>query len=88
MPSLCQVLKEKPSLEVHKRIAVLLEAINERPPSPEWLRALRVLQVLESIGSAKAKKVLEGLSQGAARAGLMEEAKAALQRLARRSGEP
>jgi hypothetical protein len=55
-----------------------------QPPSPKWLRTVRVLQVLETIGTPKAKQILEGLARGASEARLTEEAQASLQRLTRR----
>ncbi|HEX6512109.1 MAG TPA: WD40 repeat domain-containing protein, partial [Chloroflexota bacterium] len=84
-PALRKLLKEKPSLEVRKRIEILLEAIDGRPTSPEGLRTFRALQVLETIGTPKAKQILEGLASGAAEAALTQEAKAALTRLSRRN---
>jgi WD40 repeat protein len=84
-PALRKVLNDKPSLEVRKRIDALLEAIDGRPISPDRLRTLRALQVLETIGTPKAKQILQGLASGAAEAALTQEAKAALQRLSRRN---
>lgn len=84
-PALRKALKDKPSLEMRKRIAAILETIDERPISPQWLRTLRAVQVLESIGTVKTKKILEGLSRGADAAALTQEAKAALKRLAQRN---
>ena len=51
----------------------------------EEMQALRAVEVLEMIGTAEARKVLEGLARGAAECDLTREAKAALERLARRS---
>jgi hypothetical protein len=87
-PALRKALKEKPSLEARKRMEVILEQIERRNLKPDRLRIVRAVQVLESIGTPKAKQILEGLAQGASGAGLTEEAKAALQRLARRSAKP
>ncbi len=50
----------------------------------EYLRQLRAIEVLECIGTAEARRVLEAISQGATEARLTQEAQAALQRLARR----
>lgn len=87
-PALRNALKNKPSLEVRKRIESLLEAIEERETSPQRLRTVRALQVLESIGTPKARQVLEGLSQGAADARLTQDAKAGVRRLDRRAAKP
>jgi hypothetical protein len=51
--------------------------------SPEKLRHLRAIQVLEQIGDDPARQVLEQLAQGAPDARVTEAAKSALNRLAR-----
>jgi hypothetical protein len=87
-PALRKALKEKPSLEARKRMEAILEQIERRNLTSDRLRTGRALQVLESIGTPQAKEILEGLSHGATAARRTEEAKAALQRLARRSVKP
>ncbi len=52
--------------------------------SPEQLQMLRVMEVLEHIGTAEARQVLAGLAKGAPEARLTQEAKASLERLAKR----
>ena len=84
-PALRKVLNDKPSPEVRKRIDALLKAIDEKDLSPESLRNLRALQVVESIGTPEVSRILKRLAQGAPGARLTEEAKASLQRLLRRS---
>jgi hypothetical protein len=54
------------------------------PPAGDRLRELRAVEVLERIGTAEARRVLEALATGAAEARLTQEAKAALQRLGKR----
>jgi len=49
------------------------------------LRQLREIQVLEHIGTPEAQEVLKKLAQGAPEARLTQEAKAALDRLSKRS---
>jgi WD40 repeat protein len=88
VPALRKTLKTKPTLEVRKRITALLDAIDEQPFSPDGLRAIRALQVLESIGTRKTRRLLDGLADGAANARLTQEAKASLQRVERRSAKP
>src|SRR4051794_16642953 len=53
---------------------------------PEPLRWLRALTVLEAIGTAEARRVLEGVAGGEPGARPTREAKASLERLARRTG--
>ena len=52
--------------------------------TPESLRAVRTIEVLEHIGDAEAKKVLESLAGGIDGARLTEEARASLARLNQR----
>lgn len=56
--------------------------------TPEQLRALRSLEVLEHIGTPEAKQLLERLAGGAEGARLTREAKASLKRFAKRSRTP
>jgi WD40 repeat protein len=85
LPGLQEVLKGKPSLEVRRRVEVLVARLEQPVPPGPRLRALRALEVLEAIGTPEARKVLEGLAQGAPEARLTQEAKASLLRLDRRS---
>jgi WD40 repeat protein len=86
-PNFRQVLARKPSAEVRKRLEALLAA--PRPiPTRETLRALRAIGVLEHIGNPDAQQVLKTVATGAPQARLTQEAKAALERLARKSASP
>jgi WD40 repeat protein len=78
-----KALTERPSLEVRRRIELLLKRIDEQVLSPESLRELRALACLEYTGTAEARAVVESLSRGG-EARLTREAKAALQRLKHR----
>jgi WD40 repeat protein len=78
------VLQKKPSVEVHHRAKRLLEKLAARASSPEWLRSLRAVAVLERIGTPEARAILTTLARGAESAWLTREAKASLQRLDRR----
>jgi len=83
-PALRKTLAGNPSLEVRRRIEQLLEQPRKPSLSPEQLRELRAVEVLEHIGTPAAQDVLKTLTKGAADARLTQEAKAALERLAKR----
>ena len=72
-------LTEKPPLEVRRRIESLLSRI--RHLSPESLRTLRALEVLEHIGNSESKRLLERLAHGAEHSYLTRESCASLHRL-------
>ncbi|HWG44069.1 MAG TPA: PQQ-binding-like beta-propeller repeat protein [Gemmataceae bacterium] len=83
-PLLRETLEKKPSLEVRRRVEGLLT----RPwivRSPPLLRRLRAMQVLEQLGTPKAVRLLEDHAKGAPAARATRDAKAALQRLAKRA---
>lgn len=71
------------SLEKKRRIDNLLARLADPIPSPEQLRALRAMAVLEQIGGPETRKLFTRLAAGAAGARLTHEAKAALERLQR-----
>jgi hypothetical protein len=85
--------KKSSSDEVRIRIARLLEGMRV-PGAPtleqERLRTRRMMEVLEQVNTAPARKVLQALAQGAPEADLRTAADSALQRLLRRdkSGQP
>jgi sugar lactone lactonase YvrE len=86
--ALRRVAQAPPSAEVAQRAAELLKKIDGGAASGEGLRQTRALEVLEGIGTAEAKKVLEELAKGAPDARLTQEAKASLERLAKRAAAP
>jgi WD40 repeat protein len=87
-----QALGKKPSAEVKRRIETLLK----RPGGPvvpaAVVRAVRAVAVLEDVGTAEARQLLEALAGGEPQATLTREAKAALRWLRRteipRRGRP
>lgn len=85
-PALRRARSEKPPLERRQRIDRLLERLAEQRdnPSPPRLRMLRALTTLEYADTAEARRVLEECASGTAAADLTNEAKAALERLAKR----
>jgi RNA polymerase sigma factor (sigma-70 family) len=82
-PTLRQALANKPSAEVRRRLERIL-AGPRLVRSPDQLRSLRALQVLEAIGDQPARRLLGNLAAGAPPSRLTREARAALERLSHR----
>jgi RNA polymerase sigma factor (sigma-70 family) len=82
-PALRRALRGQPSAELRRRVRGLLADLEE--VSSESLRRWRAVEVLEQVGSSEARQVLQALAGGAPEVRLTREAKAALERLARRS---
>jgi hypothetical protein len=83
-PTLREAFKGKLTLEARKRVEELLEGVRATATSPENLRSLRGVEVLEHLGTPDARQVLESLAKGATEARLAREVKGALERLAKR----
>jgi WD40 repeat protein len=79
-PALWKALEESPGLEARRRIEQVLHKL-EALASPERLRALRAIQVLEYAGTSEARQLLRDLAHGAAGVRLTREATAALERM-------
>jgi hypothetical protein len=84
-PALKRVLAGQPPLDQRRRIEGILESLNGQVPSPEALRETRALEVLDRLDTAEKKALLEALAGGVAEAPLTQDARAALERLTRRS---
>ena len=83
--SLRHTLTMCPTLEVRKRILDLLDRMRDAPDSiPAQPRQIRCVELLESIGDAEARRLLRVLAGGIDEAELTHQAKASLERLARR----
>jgi WD40 repeat protein len=80
-PALLRAKEGKMSLEAVRRIEGLLNRLARRALPPEELRRLRVVRVLERIGSPEAVRTLEALARGEPAAAATREARAALARL-------
>jgi WD40 repeat protein len=76
-----QALKEGISLEMRRRVELLLVKLENFTPAAPQLQQLRALAVLEHIGDAQANKIIEVLTGGAPEARLTQQATAALARL-------
>jgi RNA polymerase sigma factor (sigma-70 family) len=77
-----QATQGAPSIELRRRVESLLDRISET--SPERLRKLRAVEVLEWLNTREARQLLDHLAQGAPGAWLTREAKASLTRCAER----
>ena len=75
---------KSPSLEVQTRTEKLLQAAERLNTSPDRMRASRAILTLELIDTPEARTLLETLAEGTPEAWLTREAKAALERLAKK----
>jgi WD40 repeat protein len=83
VPFVRKALEADPSPEARKRLQALLAKEPWRVPTGETLRSLRAIEVLEMIGTAEAKPVLQRLSKGTAGANVTRAAQEALERFKR-----
>lgn len=79
-PSLLKALAQDPSREARQCTNELLQTLNG-PPVGDRLRFVRAIEVLESIGTHEAIRVLKRLAEGEPSALLTREAKTAVERL-------
>jgi WD40 repeat protein len=82
-PALRTALKASRSPEQRRRLEEILHSFEAVPPG-EGLRQLRAVEALELIGTDEARDLLGELARGVPEARLTREAKASLERLARR----
>jgi WD40 repeat protein len=83
-PALIKLLDTTQSAEVRQRAERILEKVQTPTGTSDRVGTMRALEVLEQIGSAEARQILETLAKGAEEAWLTQEAKGALGRLGRR----
>jgi hypothetical protein len=84
VPGVRKRLAKGESAEVRRRAQEFLDRFDPPTPSPDRLRQLRAVELLEGIATPAARDVLSKLAKGAAEAPLSREAAAALERLRRR----
>jgi hypothetical protein len=83
-PVLKRALAEAPSAEARRRLQVLVDRMVEEPLTPETMRAIRSVEVLERLNTPEARRVLKQWADGAGEDRQTLEAKAALEWLGRR----
>jgi hypothetical protein len=76
--------QEYSSLEVRRRLQLLLKKADGHTLSPEHLQIVRALEVMEMIGNEEVRELFQRHAREAPTSWLGQEAKAALERLARR----
>jgi hypothetical protein len=81
---LLKALSAKPRLETKRQIETLLQRIPLLARSHTLVRPARAVEVLERIGTADARALLESLAKGNPNARLTTDARAALERLRRK----
>jgi hypothetical protein len=81
-----RALEGQPRPEVRRRLEALIEKQFQewKSPSAHSLQALRALEVLEFANTRQAREVLQTIATGTPEARLTQEAKASLERLAKR----
>ncbi len=86
---LLAALEDPPTLEVRRRLERMLNILKVAGAmtlKQERLRMYRTMTVLEQVGTAEARKVLEDLTRGAPEIELQREAELSLLRLQKRNG--
>jgi RNA polymerase sigma factor (sigma-70 family) len=81
-PLLRQAREQATSAEAKRQLDRLLESLDRA--TPERLRGIRAVEVLEQLATPEARKLLEEIARGAKDARPTKEAAASLERLARR----
>jgi WD40 repeat protein len=82
-PALRLAMANKPSPEQRRRLSDLVTQLDERASGPEKIRLLRTVEVLERLGTAEARKLLQDI-QAAGEPSAAEDAKRSLERLSKR----
>jgi RNA polymerase sigma factor (sigma-70 family) len=83
VPTLRKALAGNPSLEAKRRLEALLDRLEAVGTSAETIREVRVVEALEWIGNAEARRLLAKLAAGAPETRLTQEAKEATRALSR-----
>lgn len=73
-------LSTEPSAEARQRAEKILARIRDRAATDQAVQSLRALEVLEWLGTARARELVEKLARGAEGVSLTEEARRSLER--------
>jgi len=87
-PALRKTLASQPTAEIRRRSEQLLEKLQAPANLRGRLRLFRASEALEKIGNPEAQQVLKALAQGGPEFPITQDAKAALERLEKRSAMP
>ena len=87
-PALEAAVRTDTSAETRRRAGELLDGLTEAHPSPQLLRTIRAVETLERMNTPEARDILKSLAAGALQAHMTQEAKATLDRLAKRPDAP
>jgi hypothetical protein len=81
VPALEKMAASGPPLDLQRRVQRLLDRVARQTITPDYLRFIRALHVLEAIASPEAREILKALAAGAPRARETQAAAEALKRL-------
>jgi WD40 repeat protein/beta-lactamase regulating signal transducer with metallopeptidase domain len=84
IPPLKKLIASQPTLETRRRAEILLDKLIGGVLTPEQIRMVRAVEVLEKVGTPEARQIIETLAQGAPGALPTRQAQAVLERMERR----
>jgi hypothetical protein len=87
-PALRRELAQPRSAEVGRQVKALVDRLQDGTLTAQQLQAVRAVGALEHMGTPEARRLLTTLANGAPEARLIQEARAALERLTRRPTAP
>jgi hypothetical protein len=88
LAALQKALDDKPPLESRRRLRLLVEKLTPNHFTPDELRIFRGIEVLEYLGTPRARQKIQSLAGGVPQALMTREAQASLTRLARLPARP
>jgi WD40 repeat protein len=76
-----KALEKSPGPEARRRLQELLDRLDDKSATPERLRAIRAIEVLERLGTTPARKLLARLAEEVKDPGALQEVRDSLRRL-------